>query len=128
MLADVASQLYDLASLRQYAPLAEEASSRYGHTLYQAIAQRAWGVERRLAGEFDQAETRLKRALELFEELDTHWQIGRTLKELGELSTARADTFTARDYFTRALAEFEKLKALPDADRTRAALKSIIPR
>jgi hypothetical protein len=43
MLADTAVQQRDEAALYRYAPLAEEAASRYGHTLYQAIAHRAWG-------------------------------------------------------------------------------------
>jgi hypothetical protein len=125
MLADVAVQQRDLAALRQYAPLAEQLASRYDHGLYQAIAHRAWGVANRLAGEYAEAKVRLHQALELFQGLDTRWQIGRTLSELGELAVARAEAATAHNYFSRALAEFEAMKAVPDADRARAALEAL---
>jgi hypothetical protein len=126
MLADAAAQQRDEAALRQYAPLAEEAAARYGHTLYQAIAHRAWGVAHRLAGRsaYAEAEARLNQALELFRGLDTRWQIGRTLFELGELARARDDSAGAREHFTLALAAFEEMKAAPDAARARAALEA----
>jgi len=124
MLADAAVQQRDEAALRHYAPLAEEAAARYGHTLYQAIAHRAWGVVHRLAGAHAEAEARLNQALELFRGLDTRWQIGRTLFELGELARARDDSAGAREHFARALAAFEEMKAAPDAARARAALEA----
>ncbi len=95
---------------------------RYGHTLYQAIVHRAWGVAHRLAGEYTESEARLIQALELFNGLNTRWQIGRTLHELGELAAVQANTVQARDYFTRALAAFRDMRAAPDAERTEAAL------
>ncbi len=125
MLADIAAQQRDLAALRQYAPLAEETATQCGHVLYQAIAHRAWGVAHRLAGEDVEANVRLHQALVLFQDLDTRWQIGRTLFELGELAAARAETTTARDYFSRALAAFEEMKAAPDAARMRAVLAGL---
>jgi len=123
--AEAAAQQRDAAALRQYAPLAEEAATRLGHKLYQAIAHRAWGVLHWLVGEYAESEARLNRALELFRGLDTRWQIGRTLFELGELAAARRDIARARDYFARALAAFEALRAAPDAERTRSALASL---
>jgi hypothetical protein len=125
MLADLAVQQRDEAGLRHYAPLIEEVARRDGHKLYQAIAHRAWGVAHRLAGEYDAATIRLNQALELFQALDTRWQIGRTLSELGKLADARAETAAARDYFSRALAAFEDMKAAPDAARVRAALETL---
>jgi len=127
MLADVSAQQRDLSALRQYAPLAEEAATRYGHKLYLAIAHRAWGVAHRLAGRsgYTESEARLRNALDLFSALETRWQIGRTLFELGELAAARKDAGGARDYFSRALAAFEALRAAPDAERTRRALASL---
>ena len=127
MLADAAAQQRDAVALRQYAPLAEETARRYGHKLYQAIAHRAWGVAHRLAGRsaYAEAEARLNHALALFHELDTRWQVGRTLFELGELALAQNHTANARDHFTRALAAFEAIHAAPDAARTRVALESL---
>jgi tetratricopeptide (TPR) repeat protein len=125
MLADVAVQRYDLASLLKYAPMAEELSTRHGHVLYQAVAHRAWGTAHRLTGEYDQAELRLNQARQLFQSLGTRWQLGRTLYELGQLAIARKDILTARRHFSHALAEFEKMKAAPNAERVRAILRQL---
>jgi tetratricopeptide (TPR) repeat protein len=125
MYVDLAVHQRDEVTLRQYAPLAEETAARDGHILYQASAHRAWGVLHRLQGEYATAEARLNQALELFEDLDTRWQIGRTLFELGELAQARSNPAGARSYFSRALAAFEEIGAAPDMVRTQAALGSL---
>jgi tetratricopeptide (TPR) repeat protein len=125
LLADLAVQERDEVGLRQYAPLAEEMAQRDGHILYQASAHRAWGVLHWLTGDYAEAESRLNQALDLFKELETGWQFGRTLYELAELALARVDHTEARDYFSSALVAFEEIGANPDADRTREALKSL---
>ena len=127
MLADAAAQQRDEAALRRYAPLAEETAVRYKHILYQAIAQRAWGVAHRLAGDYAEAETSFNRALQFFEALGTRWQIGRTLMELAELAQAQADSTRARSCFSSAALEFESLDAKPDAARARTALSALTP-
>lgn len=125
MLADSAAQQRDEDALRYYAPLAEESAARYGHVLYQAIAQRAQGVAHRLAGDYAQAEARFLEALDLCRGLDTRWQIGRTLFELGELEQAQMNPGKARDHFSSAMAEFEKLRAVPDLIKTQKALEAL---
>jgi tetratricopeptide (TPR) repeat protein len=125
LLADLAVQERDEGALREYAPLAEETARRDGHILYQASAHRAWGVLHRLTGDYEKAEERLNQAMELFQGLETRWQIGRTIYELAELAFARTDTEEARDYFSRALVAFEGIGANPDAVRTREALRSL---
>jgi len=122
MLADAAAQQRDQAALQKYAPLAEEFASRYDHKLYLAIAHRAWGVSHRLAGQYADAETRLTRALDIFQQLETHWQIGRTLFELGELALSRAEKPAADENFARALSMFEVMGAQPDITRIRERL------
>ena len=77
----------------------------------------------RLEGKYKKAEARLNQALEMFQGLETRWQIGRTLYELAELAVARADPTEAREYFSRALVAFEEIGANPDAVRTREALR-----
>lgn len=124
-LADAAAQQWDQPALRRYAPAAEALAAQCSHVLYQAIAHRAWGVAHRLAGEHADAEARLTHALDVFSGLDTRWQIGRTLHELGELARARANTDAARDFLSQALAAFEAMRAAPDAGRTRAALAAL---
>src|SRR5512141_2461949 len=116
-LVDMATLQRDEAGIRRYAPQAEELAARYGHTLYQAIAHRAWGVAHRLAGEYPEADARLNQALDLFNSLNTRWQMGRTLFELGELAAAQKNIAAAREYFGRAQVAFEEMHAAPDAAR-----------
>jgi len=125
LLADTAAQRQDAAALLQYAPQLEELAVRDGHRLYLAIAHRSWGVAHRLAGEYPEAEARLRQALELFDQLETGWQIGRTRFELAELDVARLDQDGAREHFRRALAAFEAIGAVPAVERTRAALQAL---
>ena len=125
MLADAAARQGELPALQRYAPLAEEAAIRYDHRLYQAIAHRSYGLAHRLAGEYDQAQDRLQQALDIFTQHEARWQIGRTYFELGRLDQDRADGAASIGHFTNALVEFEKQGAVPDADRTRAALAEL---
>jgi tetratricopeptide (TPR) repeat protein len=123
-LADVAARQRDLAGIRHYAPIAEELAVRDDHKLYRAMAHRALAVAHRLAGECDEAQTRLNQALELFQALGTRWQIGRTFAEFAELELARKNSSRAHNYFSRALTEFELISAVPDAARTRERLEN----
>ena len=125
MLVDAAVQQRDMSALREYVPLAEALAERHGHTLYRAIAQRAWGVLHYLAGDNDQALVSLNAALDIFRALDTQWQLGRTHVELGELARACGDVDAARRHLTEALAAFESLGGLPDVRRTRAAQQAL---
>lgn len=124
-LVDMAVLQRDEAGIRQYAPQAEELATRYGHTLYQAVTHRAWGVAHRLAAEYPEAKARLNQALDLFNGLNTRWQIGRTLFELGELAAAQKNIATAREYFGRAQVAFDEMFAAPDASRAKAALERL---
>jgi len=123
MQAELATLQQDEAALKQYAPILEELGNRHGHKLFQAVAHRAWGTLLRLKGKFEKSESRLNQALQLFNEMGTRWQTGRTLCEIAELALAQSDKAKARDTFSQALAVFEEMKAVPDAERTRAALE-----
>jgi len=125
MLADVGARQHDVAAIRHYAPLAEELAVRDDHKLYRAMAHRALAVAHRLTGEYNDAATRLNRALELFEPLGTRWQIGRTLFEWGELEDARGNSASAHDYFSRALVEFDAMRAVIDSAKTHARIQNI---
>jgi hypothetical protein len=124
-LADAAVQQRDREGLQQYAPRAEETANQLGHALYQGIAQRAWGVLHRLAGDHAASEVRLNQALDTFTRLEASWQLGRTHYELGELYQAQDDQLKTRAAFTRALTAFESLRAMPDMERTRLQLESL---
>jgi hypothetical protein len=124
MLVEAAAGQRDEAAIGRNAPRLAEMAAAVGHTLYQAIAQRALGIAHRLGGDPAAAEGHLQQALALFEQLDTCWQIGRTLFELGELARSRPEgNAAARDYFSRALAIFEQIQAAPDAAQVRANLE-----
>jgi tetratricopeptide (TPR) repeat protein len=125
MLADSAAQLRDEAGLMKYASLLEKLAVQDDHQPYLAVAHRAWGIACRLAGDYAEAETRLKQALELFGAMEARWQTGRTLYELAELKLAQSDLVGARDYYMRALTEFEALQATPDFERTKAAIETL---
>ena len=125
MLADSAAQMRDSVSLQKYSSLLEELATRDGHQPYLAVAHRAQGIAHRLAGEYNEAETRLTQALATFEELGFPWQVGRTLIEFAELALVQSDHEKAQDHFSRALTEFESVKAIPDIERTRSVLESL---
>jgi hypothetical protein len=124
-LTDTAVELRDVQALRNYVPHLERLAGRDNHKLYLAIAHRARGVERRLAGEHTEAENSLKQALGLFSKLGTRWQIGRTLFELGELYCIPSKA-KAREFYSQALGSFEELRAAPNIERTRIALDSLV--
>jgi tetratricopeptide (TPR) repeat protein len=121
MLVDSAAWVGDESAIQKYLPKLQALAERDEHRPYLAVAHRAAGVAHRLAGEFEQSGERLHDALEIFEQLGTLWQIGRTLFELGELESAKSNAEAADGYFARALAAFESLGAHPDIERTKAA-------
>ena len=125
MLVDSAVRAGDEKAIRQFAPQLEELALRDDHKPYLAVAHRAWGVAYRLAEEYQEAETHLEKALGIFEELETRWQIGRTLFELGELAMDRSNGEAAQGYFSQAQDLFEELGAGPDVSRTASVLEAI---
>jgi len=58
--------------------------------------------------------------------LGARWQIGRTLFELGELKLPQSEEKAkAIEYYSQALGSFQEIQAMPNAERTRAALNSL---
>jgi tetratricopeptide (TPR) repeat protein len=125
MLVDAAALRRDPAALREYAPRAEETATQTDHRLYMGIADRAWGVLHTMAGDFAEAEARLKRALDSFNSYPAPWQMGRTLFDMGELAKSQGEIEQARDYYAQALGAFEGLRAVPYVERTRVALEAL---
>lgn len=125
MAVEAAVLAQDSEILNKYLPLAEKTVARINHPLYQAIVSRARGVSHRLAGENDDAAYHLAAALDDFRILDTPWQIGRTLLELGEVERHRGNYDTARGNYSEALAAFESIGAAPYADRARNAVEAL---
>ena len=125
MLVDSAATARDEKSILKYAPLLEELALRDDHQPYFAVSCLAFGFAHMLKGEYQQAEESLQQALKIYDELDASWQRGRTLRELGELASLRGDPEISRKMFTQAFKAFEKVKAKPDADLTKARLDSL---
>lgn len=123
MLADGAAQARDLQGITRYAPRLEDLAERDEHRPYLAIAKRSLGVAQRLEGELEAAGASLEGALEIFNDLESTWQAGRTLYELGELELAKGSEVAAQDYFSQALERFEGLKAKPNIEQTREKMK-----
>ena len=124
MLVDSAAIARDQNTILKYAPLLEKLATRDDHRPYMAIMHRARGIAHQLSMEYNHAESRLKQALDIFEELDTPWQRGRTLYELCVLAQDRGNLDNSRDLFVQALQEFERLGATADVVRTKAALEN----
>ena len=126
MLAEAAAQLADVTALRRYAAQLEKLAIQDDHQPYLAIAHRAWGIACRLDGDYHDAADRLQKALALFEQLETQWQIGRTLYEIAQLHLAQSNPAGAMEYLSRALVEFKALGAVPDIQRTNEALAMLV--
>lgn len=125
MAVDGAARAQDEDRLSQYLSDAEESAEHANHTLYKAVVRRARGVAHRLAGEWDEAADQLAAAADEFRALDTPWQIGRTLLELGEVEQGRENIELARGHYLEALTAFEGLGAAPDSERARTAMESL---
>jgi tetratricopeptide (TPR) repeat protein len=123
--AEAAAQQRDLVALQKYTPRLEQLAERDDHKLYQAIAQRAWGIALRLSGEYTEAELRLNRSLEIVNSLKTGWQIGRTHFEIAELHREKSELEEARMHYSAALESFEVLRAIPDIERTRISMETL---
>ena len=111
-LVDTAVRERNEAKLRRYAPLAEETATRYGHRLYQAIASRAWGVLHLMDKQPKLAQVRLEQALNIFTELETQWQIGRTYFELFGIAKSSGEKEKAKNYLSLSQSAFEKAGAV----------------
>jgi len=125
ILVDAAVQQRDVTALREYTPMLEETATPLEHNLYLATTHRAWGVFHRLVGQYEKAEARLEKAADVFQGLDTRWQLGRTHFELGELAEHQSDTDKAKQHYSKALNLFEEMGAVPDAERAREAISKL---
>lgn len=125
MRADLAGLQRNETDLRRYAPVALETAVRDGHMLFKASAQRALGVLHRLTGDYEKSGEHLRQALQIFEDMETRWQVGRTLVEMAELAAAQDDCAQARDLYLAAIDAFEEMGARPDLERAQAALAAL---
>jgi len=83
---------------------------------------RSLGVHHREHARLDEAEALFSEAAELFRALECRWELGKTLRELALLRRAQGRADDAARLLQEALTHFETLRALPDAERTRALM------
>lgn len=114
LLADIGAMHKDKELLSAYALRSDEISLSLKHHLYHAIALRALATLDWLDHDFARAEERLKESWQLFQRLETHWQIGRTLFDLGELSVDMGRTEDAERYFAQAQFAFSMMGVRPN--------------
>jgi len=124
MLTECAVETRDEDALNKWVGRLMPLAQRDEHKLYAAIASRALGVAHLMAGRLRESEAAFQQALQVFTELGTRWQRGRTLVEMAELemSRPRKSKKKARQHYSEALEMFEEIQAAPDAARTRSAL------
>jgi hypothetical protein len=124
-LADIGATHRDEKLLSAYASRSDEISLSLGHSLYHAVALRALGILDWLHHDIPEAEARLMESFHLFQQLETRWQVGRTLFDLGEMSAAQGKKEQARGYFSQALSAFEAMGVQPFVNKTREHLDSL---
>jgi tetratricopeptide (TPR) repeat protein len=122
LLADIGALNRDEALLTAYASLADQISLFLNHHLYHAMAVRALGIFTWLQRDHAQAEAQLRESLKLFQQLETRWQLGRTLYDLGEISVDRGRIEQAKEFFSQALTAFEEMGARPSIIKTQQHL------
>ena len=125
LLVDSAAIEEDRERLEEHAPWLAKESKRHDHKLFQAVALRAQAVADRLNGKYKQAQEHLKEAKAIFQAMDTTWQLGRTHHEFGQLAIAQDNPSKAKHQFEQAIKLFNEMDALPDLERTQAALKAV---
>lgn len=125
MLVDTAVLQDDNDVLEEYAPQLLERSESLEHKLFQAIAFRSLGVLHRLKGEYKLAKEQFEKSLEIFNALDTQWQLGRTYFELGELARLQENSESASDCYSLAIKSYEMMEAVPFIQQARTALESL---
>jgi Nif-specific regulatory protein len=123
-LAELCHRQQRLEEAAVHARAGSELSSRLGDRFTGALADRAWGHILELQGEREAAAARFERARTVLEELDSPFELGRLLFDLGVL---RDDPEEAAQTIREAVRIFERLGAVHDLDRARGALFRVRP-
>ena len=122
--ATVALQRGRVDDAVRHATLAEQHARRLGDRFSLAQADWAWGKIHGARGEREAATTRFESARAAFEELDTPYELGRLLFDVGLL---REEPEEATETIRGAVRVFERLNATRDLERARGALFRIRP-
>ncbi|MEX2538275.1 MAG: adenylate/guanylate cyclase domain-containing protein [Actinomycetota bacterium] len=120
--AEVALILGDIETAREAAAGLKEVAASYKAPALRAAAEASDAAVRLADGELDAAEEAAKRAARLFKEADLLYDVARTSQLLGQIYQAQGDGDAAQFEVSSALSTFERIGALPDADRARSLL------
>ena len=122
---DVAIELGDLVTARAAAAEIATIASSYTSPGLRATAEASAATVHLAAGELEEAERAAKRARQLCTESDLIYEAARVCRLLGEIYREQGDTEAARFEISSALSAFERIGAMPDADRARSLLATI---
>lgn len=86
--------------------------------------KRLVGVGHAKADKFDKGVKKLNQALQLFEDMETHWQQGRMLDALGDLYMKQEESKKAIEAYKQAIALFEGMQAQYNMDKVNKKIES----
>jgi class 3 adenylate cyclase len=122
---EVALTMGDVETARSAASeLADIAASSSSPAL-QAMADASLAAVRFTDGELAEAEQAAKRACRLFKEADLSYEAARTSLLLGQIYGAQGDAEAAQFEISSALSTFERIGAMPEAERARSRLAAV---
>lgn len=114
---EIALAAGDIEAARGAAAELEEIASIYKTTALLATAASASGALLLAEGEASEAAQKLRRAVELWNEAGAPYEVARARRTLGEAYRADGDESAAIVEWEAAKTAFERLGAVPDADR-----------
>jgi class 3 adenylate cyclase len=121
---DVAISLGDIETARTAASDLADIAASYTSPVLQATAEASAAAVGLADGELGPAEQAAKRACRLFKETDFTYEAARVSLVLGRIYQAQGDADAAQFEMSSALSIFERIGAIPDADRARELLAS----
>ncbi|RYP81926.1 hypothetical protein EKO23_22835 [Nocardioides guangzhouensis] len=119
---EVALILDDLATAESAATELAEIASNRGTPALRATADAAEAAVLLAQDALDDAAKAARRAHDVFTEIDLTYQAARASSLLGRIHQAQGDLTSARAQHAAALATFDRIGAVADADNTRALL------
>jgi class 3 adenylate cyclase len=123
----VAISLGDIETARSAASELAGIAAAYKSPARQATADASAAAVGLADGDLGPAEQAAKRARRLYKETDLTYEAARVSLLLGQIYQAEGDAEAAQFEISSALSTFERIGAVPDADRARTLLASVTP-
>jgi tetratricopeptide (TPR) repeat protein len=122
---DVALTLGDADVARSAAAELDAIAEANGRPALRATAEAAAAAVALMDGELEAAEQSARRAQALFDQVDLSYESARVSVLLGRIRQAASDLERAQGELAAALAAFETIGAVPDANRTRELIGAL---